>query len=350
MIPKNNRPVQFGSRGLVMGAARFFTCLCAGAILVVPCRATAADNPPPLQLVVEVSDGSRIIGTPHADQFKLTTNYAEMQISYSRVVSIQLGAGGAASLNLQNGDQLSGRLAGDEIAIKAAFGELKIPMDKVKRIKVNGPGDILPDGLVLHYSFDQDEGVRVTDASEAGSHGTVRGCTYTTEGKRGGAMRFTGEGQAILIANPVKLELQDFTIMEWIKRSDVEISAGIKQMGGVGLFGFGQSGYLLGLVSDGRLFLSAVGIGGVYSQSKINDNAFHQVVLTRKGSRVVFYLDGKADPACVYDTHFEFNSDAAVGARADNVSQTFLGVIDEVAVFNRELSADEIKRIFDSQK
>jgi hypothetical protein len=39
-----------------------------------------------------------------------------------------------------------------------------------------------------------------------------------------------------------------------------------------------------------------------------------------------------------------------VGARSDDLHKCFIGVIGEVAVFKRPLSADEVKKVYDSQK
>jgi len=40
----------------------------------------------------------------------------------------------------------------------------------------------------------------------------------------------------------------------------------------------------------------------------------------------------------------------AVGARPDSLVASFIGVIDEVAVFNRPLQDDEVKGVYESQK
>ena len=42
--------------------------------------------------------------------------------------------------------------------------------------------------------------------------------------------------------------------------------------------------------------------------------------------------------------------DIAVGARGDTLGNSFLGQIGEVEVFNRALSDDEVKGVYDSQK
>jgi hypothetical protein len=216
-------------------------------------------------------------------------------------------------------------------------------------IRVGGVGKVLPDGLVLHYTFDLDEGGRVTDMSDAHNDGKVIGASYTSQGKEGGAMSFDGDREGVIAGNPPSLQLQDFTIMAWIKRGSVTRATARDGMDAV-LFGYGHNGYILGIHPNGHLFLSKVDINNVDSDCEVNNDAFHHVAVTKRGRRIVFYLDGVAYPAADYDPGFEFGTDAAVGARADTLDCAFFGVIDEVAVFNRELSGDEVKGIFDSQK
>lgn len=323
---------------------------------VLPARGADAPAPPQVQLVLDLTDGSHIIGTPSLDKLKIATKYAALEVPLAGIRAIEFRGAGAdrsAEVSLQNGDHVSGDLAATEIAVKALFGDITIPMAKILTLRVRHPGQAMPEGLVLHYTFDEDEGGKVTDASGNGNDGTVRGATFTKEGKIGGAMSFNGQSQEVLVGNPSSLRLQDFTIMAWIKRGDPQKVSVPAQDGQI--FGYGDQGYILGLHNDGKLFISKVDVGGVFSSCEIHDTDFHHVVLVKKGAKIVFYLDGTAYPAADYGDTFEFHSDAAVGARSDHqdgsfLDGTFLGVIDDVAVFNRALSDDEIKSVYDSQK
>jgi hypothetical protein len=102
--------------------------------------------------------------------------------------------------------------------------------------------------------------------------------------------------------------------------------------------------------SDGHLSLCKPDFDAAESPYVIHDDAFHHVAVTKQDNRVVFYLDGVASPELSYDGTFEFGTDAGVGAKVENMANSFIGVIDEVSVFNRGLSGDEIKGIYDSQK
>ncbi|HWB59593.1 MAG TPA: LamG domain-containing protein, partial [Chthoniobacteraceae bacterium] len=285
------------------------------------------------------------------EKIKVDTKYAEMSVTLSNVRSIEFDAAThAAQINFVNGDQLSGQLGDSAIAVKTIFGQASIPVEKIARVQVRRGGiHGLPEGVVLHYSFDSDDGAKVTDTSGSGNDGEIQGApTYTKEGKVGGAMSFT-DRQVILVKNPANMDLQDFTISAWIKRGSLEKVSNFIEDGVVATCG--QNGYGMGLHRDGSIYLCKVGINAVFSPCKINDQDFHHIAVTKKGSTVVFYLDGVAFPANNFDTHFEFGTGFGVGARPDGgLVATFIGTIDEVTVFNRPLSANEIKDIYDSQK
>ena len=323
-------------------------------LLLGVASAQAAPDSAGVQVTLEIAGGSRIVGAPSADRIKIVTDDSRLEIELALLRTIELsGTSHAARLRFQNGDSLSGWLDAADIEVKAVFGQVRIPTSHLLRIRVTGnvKAPPMPEGLVLHYSFDTDEGGSVTDSSGAGNNGKVVGAIYTGEGKSGGAMSFNGNGQAVVAGNPASLQLQNFTIMAWVKRGSLTKASKLTTYGANGhFFGYGQGGYIFAMHPTGQLYLGRVGFEEVQSQFAIRDDSFHHAALTKQGSRVVFYLDGVASPATEYDGTFEFGTDAAVGAKADNMTGSFMGVIDEVCVFNRELSTDEIKGIYDSQK
>jgi hypothetical protein len=327
-------------------------CLLAWLIVTTAQGAPGSGNAPVVQLVLELSDGSRVIGTPAFGGLKMATEYANFEIPLSLLSTLELtGTGGLAEAHLKNGDVLHTQLDAREIAMTTVFGQVSIPLAQVHHIQIRGIGGAMPDGMVLYYTFDANDGDRVADVSHTGNDGKVRGATYTSQGKMGGAMSFRGGDQAIVVGNPASLRLQDFSIMAWIKRGSLA-AAGAPEGDATNsaFFGYGRNGYDFGMFPDGQLFLTKTEVDAVRSDCAINDEGFHHVAVTKQGTQVTFYLDGVAFPAAAYNPGFEFDTDAAVGARADIQRWGFAGVIDEVAVFNRPLSADEVKRVYDSQK
>ena len=92
---------------------------------------------PAVQLVFEMSDGTRVIGAPAVDRLKIATQYAKLDFLFSKSGSIEFsGADHAAHVKLQNGDQLNGKLAVTEIAVTTSSGKVAVPLAKVGRILV----------------------------------------------------------------------------------------------------------------------------------------------------------------------------------------------------------------------
>ncbi|HWB59453.1 MAG TPA: LamG domain-containing protein [Chthoniobacteraceae bacterium] len=316
-----------------------------------PEKKSAPAATPPAQLVIDLSDGSRIIGIPSADRLKITTSYADLEIEFSKMRAVEFGAEDhAAHVSLLNGDLLNGKLAGTDIAVKTIFGQVTVPLAQVRRIQVSNPGAPLPEGLVLHYTFDADEGGKVTDKSGAGNDGTVQGGAWSAQDRPAGAMKFSGDHQRILVKNSASLQLQDFSIMAWVKLGGRHNQATVAGSGGGIVFGYGQGGYAMGFDGRGHLALTNVGVDQAFVDYGIRDNLFHHIGVTKKGTKVVFYVDGVPRPAPDYNTNFVFDTGVAVAARGDDADSWLLGAIGELEVFNRALSDDEVKGIYDSQK
>jgi hypothetical protein len=98
----------------------------------------------------------------------------------------------------------------------------------------------------------------------------------------------------------------------------------------------------------GTLFLTKVDIDNVTTAVSITDTSFHHVVATKSGTTVVFYIDGIGYPAPPYSTTYTFTTSAAIGARGDNLVNSFYGTIDEVSVYGRALSAAEIQGLYNA--
>ena len=314
-------------------------------------KATAASpaGAPALQLALQFADDSRITGTPAIDGLKMTTQYANVEIPFSRIRTILFAATNrTVQVSLKNGDRLSGQVAAMSITLKTSAGQVMVPLAQVRQIRVGPIGGTMPEGLVLNYGFDANEGEKVTDSSGAGNHGKVHGAVYTNEGRIFGAMSFSGDGDAIIVGNPEGLRLNDFTIMAWIKRGDTGKVSNTTPYGEI--FGYGRGGFVFGIHQDGNVYLSKADFDNAASSFQIHDKDFHHVAVTKQGNKLVFYLDGIAYPAQDYNPGFEFTTDAAVGARSDDLHKCFIGLIDELAVFKRPLSADEVKAVYESQK
>jgi hypothetical protein len=86
---------------------------------------------------------------------------------------------------------------------------------------------------------------------------------------------------------------------------------------------------------------------GIFSTKTVSDTNWHHVAVTKAGSKAAFYLDGlPASDELKYEATFYFDSPAAIGSRGDGRGGTFWGMIDELAIYRRPLSATEIQTIY----
>ena len=210
-----------------------------------------------------------------------------------------------------------------------------------------------PVGLVSAYSGDNN----ALDARSR-NNGTIQNNVTYTAGNVGQAFQLGGNGNAagsgdrVIVGNPQNLRLQTFTVEAWVKRSSAAILTNSPVAGFVNgtIFAFGQSGW--GIVIDqptNRLAFTQVGVNNIISNFTITDTNWHHVAASVSGTQVVFYLDGVADMPISYAVNFVYTTNAAIGARGDNDARNaFFGAVDELAIYNRVLSASEIQTIFNA--
>ena len=172
---------------------------------------------------------------------------------YSCVDPLQAGEGNiAADPRLLSG----GHLASDSPCVGAGSAAYAFGTDLDGEAWRNPPSigcDEVPAlaDLLVHYTFDQDEGDIVTDASGNGRTAKVNGATWVKDGARGGAVRFDGNSETIT-ATDAGLPSGDAprSIALWMK-IDREYEEGC-----TGMLGYGTDNYnrqFSGLGFDWRL-------------------------------------------------------------------------------------------------
>jgi len=193
---------------------------------------------------------------------------------------------------------------------------------------------------------------------QGGSNGSLQGNITFVGGEVGQAFRLGGHGNTmgngdrVLVGTAPNLQLQDFTIDAWIKRASATIVTNDPSPGSPGgtFFAYGSQGY--GFAIDqptGRLLLTQIQVSAVFSVGTITDTNYRHVAVTKQGSTVTFYIDGVAGAPVTYNPTFTFTTGAAIGARGDNnVLNAFFGDIDELEIFNRALTAQEVANIFNA--
>lgn len=215
-----------------------------------------------------------------------------------------------------------------------------------------------PSGLVSWW-----RGEDSTADATGGSSGTIAGTVTYGTGIVGQAFVFDGTHRdRIDLGNPASLQLENFTLEAWVKRSSPTVATfdilgvdGSVCGDGACIIGYGRGGYIFALANDGRLILSRTDIDGLFSTPLVTDTEWHHLAVTKSASGAVFYVDGlpQPTPAYVHPDPYTFDdatcacsAAVAIGSRGDARGGTFYGRIDEPAVFNRALSASEIQSLY----
>ena len=222
----------------------------------------------------------------------------------------------------------------------------------------------LTEGLVVYFTFDNLKGKHIRDESGNGLDAEVIENTQFVEGKYGKAIRITRETEdCVNIPNSHKLEIDDeITMMAWVYHEnwkghssqwfDKGIRTGdLHRAYGMAVYDEKDIGVAGGL-KDGSGIGIVLGAGIPQHQQMIlvdntmEDRKWHHIVGTVGDNGVKIYLDGESILHLNENLNFKGTNkeDLRIGCVKNNPQYAFEdGSIDEVAIWNRALSEDEVK-------
>ena len=219
----------------------------------------------------------------------------------------------------------------------------KLGQDKVNSSQ-NKTGGSLDTGLVGLWSFngpDINWGANTAyDRSGQGNNGTITSMSTTSSpaiGKLGQALKFDGVDDWINIPD-TSYGYVNLTMSAWIKTTNASNW----------VIGNGENSDLR--ISGGKIFFNYY--TGVFQNltgnTSVNDGRWHHIVVIREGLLNTVYLDGVSDGTLVTTGTPSSIGFDAIGSRDNTFSstQTVTGSIDEVRIYNRALSASEVKQLY----
>ena len=220
---------------------------------------------------------------------------------------------------------------------------------------------IVTDGLVLALdAADRNSysgtGSTWTDLSGNGNTGTLQGSpTYSSV--NGGSLSFNGSNQYAVLSRPVQ---DDFTLSCWFKTTQTfttYTSGAFQWWQGAGLVDCEVGG----IVNDFGLSLNAakvsfgVGTSGgsdtsIQSPLTYNDNVWHYAVATRirSSGALVLYVDGTLVASGTGGTNSLTTPTQLRIGSLQTGSNFFSGNIAQASIYNRALSAAEIRQNFNA--
>lgn len=327
----------------------------------------------PLGLELDMVDGSHLIGIPGITNVSVQTSFALMSIPLAQIQTIGIGDDHESlELSLRNGDKLTGVITLKPIELATSFGKVSVGLEHIRKIRVTTTDsetrEMLRKGLVLHYTFDKKEAGIVTDQSDKKNNGTVVGATFA-DGKNGGAYSLSGSHDHITAPNSDSLEIKDkLTLAIWVNLTSLN-------PGGYG----NEVGYILNKGDDlwwNPAFSLGYGKGGgepffhvcnatdpqqgggksAGSAAKMELGKWYHLAGVYDGATVKLYVNGNLDKTEAYSG--PLRSDKAPvhlgGGKLFGVDWgnnfTVNGLVDEVMIYNRALSDNEVRQLFIAQK
>ncbi|MCS6863091.1 MAG: LamG domain-containing protein, partial [Abditibacteriales bacterium] len=194
-------------------------------------------------------------------------------------------------------------------------------------------------GLVAHYTFDEGSGAVLRDVSGNGNDGTIHGARFVPCGG-GFCLEFDGVDDFVDCGGKPSLDLRDAVTLEaWVFPA-----ARVK--GEAGIVGKHFDSYLLSFYADGQCWWY-ISSGGNNTKHLLTTGSWHHVVGTFDGKTLKLYVDGKlvsTNPS-KFDT-IRPGRNFFIGCASSRTAY-FPGMIDEVRVYNRALSEEEVRRHFE---
>ena len=187
------------------------------------------------------------------------------------------------------------------------------------------------------------------------NHGTLRNGVTFTPGRVGQAFNFAGTGDFVSISDSPSLDLTaPFSLAVWVLVDEVQFSAYrsiIWKGDPVNASSFAGSPYTLGIGVGGTVVF-AIATTNTYSSllstNRLAPNAWCHIVGVVDNSQWRLYMNGVLEATQPLPIFSSYNSphDLLVGGTNPQFTQPFRGKLDELAIFNRALTSNEIAAIY----
>jgi hypothetical protein len=200
-------------------------------------------------------------------------------------------------------------------------------------------------GLVAAYAFDAGAGSSALDASGKGNTGTLANATWTTAGHSGAALSFNGSNAWVTVPDSASLDLTAaMTLEAWVRPTQVGTWETVVLKEAAGELVYGLYASTDTAQPSGHVF--PVGQRAdlpVRGSPTTPANAWTHLAVTYDGAALRVYVNGVQQGARAVTGAIQTSGGPLrIGGNAV-WSEWFAGVIDDVRVYNRALTATELQ-------
>ncbi len=194
---------------------------------------------------------------------------------------------------------------------------------------------------VAAYSFDDGAGTIAGDASGNGRQGTIAGASWTT-GKFGSALSFDGAGDRVDLPDLGRFYKLGFTFEAWVNKSTAKSDVGI-----VGTWNAGQNGgpmlWVDHILNHYYLTLNSGSFNYVdFGQGPLVGQWQH-IAATYDGATARVYVNGTQVASQAFTANVGDSGNWRIGAYGPTPTGFFEGLIDEVRIYDRPLTAAQVQ-------
>jgi hypothetical protein len=221
------------------------------------------------------------------------------------------------------------------------------PLDPASFPEPPGPGPTDP-SLLAWYEFGSNGGGTIVDSSGNGNDGA---CTVgltcpvftSADGQPAGAYDFTGNGNYIELPNESAFDFTtEFSVSLWMK-------SGNPTNGWAQLIGKGDSAWSIDRAGGSKTLQFttwAPGFDELVGQTNVFDGQWHHIAVVYDGTQKILYVDGQMDAQRPYNRTLNTNNlNVRLGYNTEYPSGQYDGLLDDVRIYDRSLSAAEVTQI-----
>ncbi len=217
-------------------------------------------------------------------------------------------------------------------------------------------GASLEKGLVSHWTLNQDRYNpsinRVIDSTPYNNNGINYGAIFTEDrfNEENGAMSFNGTSNYIGELDPSSLLTTKYSVSAWFKSNSTtplntifatESSSYGFQVGFLNQPNIGEISFYSGAGGNNDSLIS--------SSNNYNNNNWHHVVFTRDGNNIYLYINGELDSSRLRVNLNLTDLSLQIGNHR-NLSRHFNGLLDDIRIYNRAISEEEVNLLYNSYK
>jgi hypothetical protein len=203
--------------------------------------------------------------------------------------------------------------------------------------------DVLLNGLVGWWKFDEGSGTVAYDSSGNGNDGSLTNGPTWTAGKIGGALSFDGLNDFVYVPSIRSVNGGGVTFAVWIKPTHFDSIDYPHIISGAGVSFHGAGPAYIPSNNKGRvgLYLGGSSAGEVFTRVVPLLDWSHITAISN-GTNYQIFWNGVLEQQSSQVTGQVGNSSIMIGSEAN----TWLGLIDDVRIYNRALSAEEVQALY----